>query len=98
MFRFNRFIDIFNLQVLKSSEHRTKGMANIYAFNSIIVIIKMESLVILVLLVIFIERNKVSLSNLKVHDINAILSRKSRTTAYVPHQSGISVCRKKLIL
>lgn len=55
----------------------------------------MNSVVILVLLFVsFIEKHKVCLSNLKVHDINAILSRKVRTTAYVPHQSGISVCKK----
>lgn len=58
----------------------------------------MNSVVILVLLlfIIFIEKNKVYLSNLKLHDFNAILSRKVRTPAHVPHQSGISVCKKQL--
>lgn len=55
----------------------------------------MNSVAILaLLLVIFIGQNKVYLSNLRMHDINAILSRKVRTPAHVPHQSGISVCIK----
>lgn len=52
----------------------------------------MNTVVALVfLVVIFIGKNKVCLSNLKMHDIDAILSRNVRTPAHVPHQSGISV-------
>lgn len=59
-------------------------------------VIEMNSIVILVLLfVIFINENKVYSSDFKMHDINAILSRKVRTPAHVPHQSGISVCIHK---
>lgn len=59
----------------------------------------MNSVAILVLLfVIFIEKSVVRLSNLKMHDVNAILSRKVRTPAHVPHQSGISVCIKLILL
>lgn len=70
----------------------------IFIFLLLLLATKMNSVVIVVLLiVVFIDKNTVRLSNLKMHDINAILSRKSRTTAHVPHQSGISVCIKLIL-